>query len=169
MIVEKEDQFAEGCELVGKHARELRKAPFETATPIQERREVLAEVEGVAADGTDKIGEEHEGILVPTLQGEPRRAPARGAQEVGVLREERRLPETGGRVYERQPMTLRAFEPVEQALPPEKRKRQRRRRVTSAIGSALREGQSALRMHSDRAEEGGGPVAKDETAGIDAG
>jgi hypothetical protein len=49
--------------------------------------------------------------------------PTRRTQEVGVLGEDGRLTVPGGGVNERQPVTLRAFQTIEQPLPPEERKR----------------------------------------------
>ena len=72
MIVEKEDELAEGCELVRQRLRELRKTPLEAVAPIEERRELPAELGGVAPQGADEIGKEDERILVAALQREPR-------------------------------------------------------------------------------------------------
>ncbi len=123
MIVDEEDQGAERRELIGQRLRELREATFKTATPIQKRRQLLAEFGGVAPDRTDQISEQHKGVLVAALQGEPRRAPAGRTKEVRVLREEGRLAVSGRRVDEREPVALRAFQSIEQPLPPEERKR----------------------------------------------
>ena len=123
MIVEKKDEIAERRELVGERLRELRQTPFETAAAIQKRRELLAELRCIASHRADEIREENERVLVAALQGEPGRAPPRGAQEVGILREDRGLAIAGGRVYERQPVAFGTGEPLEQPLPSEERKR----------------------------------------------
>jgi len=123
MIVEKEDELAERRELFRQRLRELGKASLEAAAPIEERRELPAELGGVAPQGADEIRKEDERILVAALEGEPCGVPARRAQEVGILRDDRRLAVARGCLDEGQAVPLRAGQPVEQALPPEKRKR----------------------------------------------
>jgi Arc/MetJ-type ribon-helix-helix transcriptional regulator len=123
MIVQEEDELAERSELVRQGLRELRETPFEAMAAIQERRQLLAEPRCVAPQSADQVGEQHERILVATLEGEPGRATAGCAQEVRVLREHRRLSITCRGVHEREAMTFRAREPIEQSLPPEERKR----------------------------------------------
>jgi hypothetical protein len=113
MIVQKEDELPERRELVRERLRELREPALETAAAIQKRRELLAKFRGVAPQGADEIREQNERILVPALQGQPCRAPARRAQEVGELGKDRGLSVPGGGVYEREPVALGSREPVE--------------------------------------------------------
>jgi hypothetical protein len=121
MIVDEEDQLAERCELVRERLRELGEAPLEAAATVQRGREPLGEIGGVTAQGADEIGKEDERILVAASKGEPGDVPPGGTQEVGVLRQDGRLAIAGGGVHEGQPVALRAAEPIEQPLPPEKR------------------------------------------------
>jgi hypothetical protein len=72
-------------------------------------------------------------------------------------------------VHERQPMTLGAFEPGEQPLPPEERKRQRRGCVASAIGPTLRDGQGAAKDALRPRARGWRSRSQGRTAGVDAG
>ena len=123
MIVEKEDELAERRELVGERLGELRETPLQTAAAIEERGELLAERGRVAPQSADEVGEENEWVLVTALQGQPGRAPAGCAEEVGVLGEYGGLAVAGGRVHKGQPMTAGAFEAIEQSLPPEERER----------------------------------------------
>ena len=142
MIVEEEGQLTERCELVRESLRQLHETAFEATAAVEKGRELSTELGGIAAQSADEIGEKDERILIPTLKGEPSGVPARGAQEIGVLGEESRLPKPRGRVYEREPMPLRAREPLEEPLSTKERQREGRRGVTRAIGCAARGGQA---------------------------
>jgi hypothetical protein len=61
------------------------------------------------------------------------------------LGEKRRLAVSGRSMDERQPVALRAFQSIEQPLPPEERKRERWGRVAGAIRPALRDGQGVAK------------------------
>src|SRR3989441_703416 len=143
VIVHEEDEVPEGRELVGERLRELREPPLEAAPAVERRQELLAELRVIAAQRADEVGEEHERVLVAALQGEPGHLPPRGAEEIGVLRQEGRLAVAGGRVHQREPMALRAPKPLEEPLPLQQRERKRWWGVPRSIGSPARDGQGA--------------------------
>ena len=124
MIVEKEDELAERCELVGERLRELTEAPLQTAALVEERGELLAECRGIAPQRSDEIREQDKWILVAALQGQPGCASARRAKQVGVLREHGGLAVPRGRMDEREPVAPGSLEAVEQPLPSKQRERQ---------------------------------------------
>src|SRR5256885_16790560 len=111
MIVEKEDELAERRELFRQRLRELGKASLEAAAPIEERRELPAELGGGAPQGADEIRKEDERILVAVLEGEPCGGPARRAQEGGGLRDDRRPAVARGCPYQGQAAPLRPGQP----------------------------------------------------------
>src|SRR5437867_8887063 len=113
MIVDEKDELTERRELIRKRLCQLGKTPFEAAPPVQSGGEPLGEVRRVTAQGADEIGEEDEWILVAAAKREPGSSPPRSAQEVGVLRQKRRLPVAGRGVDEGQPVTLGAFQTIE--------------------------------------------------------
>ena len=124
MIVKKEDELAERCELVGERLRELTEAPLQTAALVEERGELLAECRGIAPQRSDEIREQDKWILVAALQGQPGCASARRAKQVGVLREHGGLAVPRGRVDEREPVAPGSLEAVKQPLPSKQRERQ---------------------------------------------
>jgi hypothetical protein len=123
MVVDEEGEIAQGSQLVRERLGELAETSLQTAAALERGCELLAELRGVATQRTDQIGEQDERIFVATLQGQPGRAFPGRAQEVGVLGEDGRLSEAGRGMHERQSVTLGAFQTIEQALPPEQRKR----------------------------------------------
>src|SRR5438477_2431481 len=124
MIIEKEDELAERCELVGERLRELTEAPLQPTALVEERRELLAECRGIAPQRSDEIREQDEWILVAALQGQPGCSSARRAKQVGGLREHGGLAVPRGGMDERQPVAPRSLEAVEQPLPSKQRERQ---------------------------------------------
>jgi len=113
MIVDEEDELAQWLELVRERLRELRETSLEAAPSVEEGRELLPELRGVAPHGTDEIGEQDERILVASLQGEPGGATTGRAQEIRVLGEDGGLAVARGRVHERQSVALRALQTIE--------------------------------------------------------
>ena len=113
MVVDEEGQLAQGCELIREGLGELPETTLEAAPAIQKGHQVLPELRRVALERTDEIREQDEWIFVASLQREPRGAASGRAQEVGVLREDGRLPIPGRGVHEREPMTLRASQTIE--------------------------------------------------------
>ena len=142
MVVYEKDDLAQARQLVGEGLRQLRQPAVEPPSPLERGDKLRADLGMIPPQGADEVGIEDERILVAALQREPRHPLAGRAQEIRVLREQGGLPVSRRGVHEREPMPLRAREPLEEPLSTKERQREGRRGVTRAIGCAARGGQA---------------------------